>query len=61
MRSEGAKKVVRAVPLSELSLVGSIAGFMDILRVYTARENRRAVAKAASALFRDEYPSALIG
>ncbi|MDG6898442.1 MAG: HD domain-containing protein, partial [Nitrososphaerota archaeon] len=35
LRSEGKRRVVKAVPLSELSLVGSIAGFMDVLRVYT--------------------------
>jgi uncharacterized protein len=54
LRLEGNRKVVRAVPLSELSLVGSIAGFMDVLRVYTTRENRAAVERAASKLFNDD-------
>ena len=54
LRLEGNRKVVRAVPLSELSLVGSIAGFMDVLRVYTTQENRAAVEKATSRLFKDE-------
>jgi uncharacterized protein len=54
LRLEGSRKVVRAVPLSELSLVGSIAGFMDVLRVYTTRENRAAVKRAASKLFNDD-------
>ena len=51
---EGRKKVVRAVPLGKLSLVGSITGFMDVLRVYTTQENRSAVEKATSKLFRDQ-------
>ncbi|MDG6983495.1 MAG: HD domain-containing protein [Nitrososphaerota archaeon] len=54
LKSEGKRRVVKAVPLSELSLVGSIAGFMDVLRVYTTQENRVAVAKAASKMFREE-------
>ncbi|MDG6983007.1 MAG: HD domain-containing protein [Nitrososphaerota archaeon] len=54
LKFEGNRKVVRAVPLSELSLVGSIAGFMDVLRVYTTQENRPAVEKATSKLFRDD-------
>lgn len=53
LKFEGNRRVVRAVPLSELSLVGSIAGFMDVLRVYTTQENRVAVGKAASKLFND--------
>ena len=56
LRFEGNKRVVRAVPLRELSLVGSIAGFMDVLRVYTTKENRAAVEKVASRLFKDESP-----
>ena len=54
LRLEGRKMVVRAVPLGKLSLVGSIAGFMDVLRVYTTRENRSSVEKAASLIFRDQ-------
>ncbi|MDG7008597.1 MAG: HD domain-containing protein [Nitrososphaerota archaeon] len=54
LRFEGNKKVIRAVPLSGLSLVGSIAGFMDVMRIYTNQENRAAVEKAASKLFKDE-------
>jgi uncharacterized protein len=54
LRMEGNRKVVKTVPLAELSLVGSIAGFMDVLRVYTTRENREVVEKAASKLFKDE-------
>jgi HD superfamily phosphohydrolase len=61
LKSEGNRRVVRAVPLSELSLAGSIAGFMDVLRVYTTQENRPAVEKATSRLFRDEEFEKLIG
>jgi HD superfamily phosphohydrolase len=41
------------VPLSELPLVGSIAGYMDILRIYTTAEKRAAVEKATARLFSD--------
>ncbi len=41
----------RNVPLSELPLVGSIAGYMDILRIYTTTENRAQVKKATAHLF----------
>ena len=48
---EGKKLKHRNVPLGELSLVGSIAGFMDILRIYTTAENRAAVERATAHLF----------
>jgi len=48
----GGRRVVKVVPLNELSLVGSIAGFMDVLRVYTTKKNRRRVEKAALEMFR---------
>ena len=54
LKLERNRRILRTVPLGELSLVGSIAGFMDVLRVYTTQENRAAVEKAASKLFRDE-------
>jgi len=41
----------RNVPLGELPLVGSISGYMDILRIYTTAENRTAVTKATDHLF----------
>ncbi len=50
----GRKHVVRNVPLTDLPLVGSIAGFMDMLRVYTTAENRRPVERATSEMFRDK-------
>ncbi len=51
---EGKKLSHRTVPLSELPLVGSIAGFMDMLRVYTTAEGRASVEKATSRLFSDQ-------
>jgi hypothetical protein len=50
---EGRNLRHRNVPLSELPLVGSIAGFMDILRIYTTAANRTAVEKATAHLFSD--------
>lgn len=50
---EGKSLRHRNVPLSDLPLVGSIAGYMDILRIYTTAEHRTAVAKATDHLFSD--------
>jgi len=50
LKAKGARKVVTAVPLEKLPLVGSIAGYMDMLRVYTTPENRSAVERATSQL-----------
>jgi len=50
---EGKSATHRNVPLSDLPLVGSIAGFMDILRIYTMAEYRTAVERATSRLFSD--------
>jgi hypothetical protein len=41
----------KTVPINKLDLVGSIEGFMDILRVYTQEENRKKVARAVHELF----------
>ena len=54
LKVEGSKRVVKAVPLHKLPLVGSIAGFMDMVRVYTPAKNRSAVEKATSRLFKDK-------
>lgn len=54
LKVEGSRRVVRAVPITELPLVGSIAGFMDVIRVYTSAENRSSVERAASRLLRGE-------
>jgi len=53
-RGEGKKSLVAAIPISELPLVGSIAGFMDVIRVYTTQEHRKAVERATAGLFGDE-------
>jgi HD superfamily phosphohydrolase len=50
---EGKKLRHKRVPLAELPLVGSIAGYMDILRVYTNAESRAAVERATAHLFSD--------
>jgi hypothetical protein len=57
-RAEGKKKVMKEVPLGELPLLGSIAGFMDMLRVYTTPEKRQAVQKAAAELFKNRQLTA---
>jgi HD superfamily phosphohydrolase len=53
-RKEGGKASVTAIPIRELPLVGSIAGFMDVVRVYTDQKHRAAVEKATGSLFGDE-------
>lgn len=53
LKSEGNRQVMRTVPIKDLPLVGSIAGYMDMLRVYTTKEHRAAVARAASNTFTD--------
>ncbi len=55
LRADGRKRVMKVVPLNELPLLGSIAGFMDMLRVYTTPENRQAVQKAAAELFKNKH------
>ena len=50
---EGKKLRNRSIPIGDLPLVGSIAGFMDILRIYTKAEDRAAVGRATANLFSD--------
>ena len=57
-RAKGKKRVMKEVPLDELPLLGSIAGFMDMLRVYTTPEKRQAVQKAAAKLFKNKQLTA---
>ena len=40
--------------LDQLPLIGTIAGFMDVLRVYTTAERRSKVKKAAESIFESE-------
>jgi len=51
---EGGKKVGRTISINELPLVSSIAGFMDILRVYTTVEHRASVGRATTNLFGED-------
>lgn len=50
----GEAKRTETVPTSELPLVGSITGFMDILRVYTFVERRDRVMKSVEKIFGKE-------
>ena len=50
---EGRNPKPRDIHLSELPLVGSIAGYMDILRVYTTAKYRIPVERATTHLFSD--------
>jgi len=50
----GGRRRTENVPINELPLVGSITGFMDILRVYTFSEQRSKVAAAVEAMFGKE-------
>jgi hypothetical protein len=54
VQTRDGRRVVKSVPLSELPLVGSIAGFMDVLRIYTTVENRHVVEKATAEMFKDK-------
>jgi hypothetical protein len=54
VQTKGERRVVKSVPLSELPLVGSIAGFMDVLRIYTTVENRRVVERVTAEMFKDK-------
>ena len=51
VQEDPAGRTHKTVPINELQLVGSITGFMDILRVYTQEENRKKVARAVHELF----------
>ena len=53
-RRERGAQSLKEVSVSELPLVGTISGFMDILRVYTSSANRSRVQKATESLFGSE-------
>ena len=55
---QGERRVVKNVPLHKLPLVGSIAGYMDVLRVYTTPEHRQRVGRAAARFFKERQPFA---
>jgi len=50
----GGKRRTETVPIGELPLVGSITGFMDILRIYTFAEHRPKVVGAVEKIFGKE-------
>ncbi len=52
--AHGGSKRTETVPISELPLVGSITGFMDILRIYTFPERRNKVVDAVETIFGKE-------
>jgi hypothetical protein len=45
------------LPISEIPLISSISGFMDMIRVYTTRENREKVEKAVKKVLGGEVES----
>ncbi|UVS68962.1 HD domain-containing protein [Nitrososphaera viennensis] len=48
------KKGVREVPVSEIPLVDSIAGFFDMLRIYTTAESRQKVERSVKKVLGDQ-------
>jgi uncharacterized protein len=52
--SRGGKRRIETVPVSDLPLVGSITGFMDILRIYAYSEHREKVVGAVESIFGKE-------
>ena len=51
---EGRKTYYQTIPISELPLVGSIAGFINILRIYTRPEYRQKILETTNELFRGD-------
>ena len=51
------KKVHYALSISEIPLISSISGFMDMIRVYTTSENRSSVEKAVKKVLGGEVES----
>ncbi len=53
VRWEGGRRVIVTMPIGQLPLVGSIEGFMDVLRVYTETRFRGQLEGAARDVFGD--------
>ena len=54
----GGKSTAYSMGIQDFPLVGTIAGYMDVLRVYTTSKNKGKVEKAAEAIFgREGYES----
>lgn len=51
---DGKRRHYESTPIERLPLVGSITGFMDILRVYTNARYRKEVSKVTTSLFGSE-------
>jgi hypothetical protein len=54
---DSGKKMHYTLPISEIPLISSISGFMDMIRVYTTRENREKVEKAVKKVLGGEVES----
>lgn len=54
---DSGRKVHYTLPISEIPLISSISGFMDMIRVYTTRENREKVEKAVKKVLGGEVES----
>jgi len=54
---DSGKKTHYTLPISEIPLISSISGFMDMIRVYTTRENREKVEKAVKKVLGGEVES----
>jgi len=54
---DSGKKVHYTLPISEIPLISSISGFMDMIRVYTTRENREKVGRAVKKVLGGEVES----
>ena len=50
IKKEGSKVIPKILPISEISLVSSMSGKMNILRVYTQQKNRNKVEMAAKSI-----------
>jgi hypothetical protein len=51
VKHEGSRTLYETIPISELPLVGSIAGFINILRIYTRPEYRLKISETTRELF----------
>ena len=50
IKKEGNKVIPQIIPISEIPLVSSMSGKMNILRVYTQQKNRNKVEIAAKSI-----------
>jgi len=56
-KDAGGKKVHYTLPISEIPLISSISGFMDMIRVYTTSKSRSSVEKAVKKVLGGEVES----